>query len=365
MAGLTLSGIGKSFDDTKVLHQIDLDIAGGEFVAVLGPSGCGKTTLLRVVAGFETPDTGDIRIGGRSVTHVPPEARGIGIVFQNYALWPHMSVAENVGYALKVARLPRAERDARVAAALATVDLSRFADRRPADLSGGQRQRVALARCLAAGSKLVLLDEPLANLDVHLRATMEEEFRRFHRESGATLFYITHDQAEAMAMADRIAVMDKGRILQCAPPRTLYREPASADVARFIGDGILLPAERLRPTGAGRAVAQVLGHPVTLRCAPADGPRDTAIVTAHPADLAFAETGIAARVTARIYRGGTWLYDCRPDADPALRVQIAHPDDGRPAPNLGDATRIAFRDLWAIPAQGATTLTPTELFQCA
>ncbi|MFD2845553.1 ABC transporter ATP-binding protein [Paracoccus cavernae] len=224
MTGLRLSNIGRSYGETKVLTGIDLEIAAGEFVAVLGPSGCGKTTLLRLVAGFDRPDEGTITLGDRLVAGgkvmVPPERRGIGIVFQNYALWPHMSVAENVGYALKVARLPGAEREARVARALGTVNLTAFAARRPADLSGGQRQRVALARCLAAGSDLVLLDEPLANLDVHLRATMEDEFRRFHRESGATLVYVTHDQSEAMAMADRIAVMDRGRLLQCASPES-------------------------------------------------------------------------------------------------------------------------------------------------
>ena len=391
MTGLRLSDIGRSYGETKVLTGIDLEIAAGEFVAVLGPSGCGKTTLLRLGAGFDRPDEGTITLGDRLVAGgkvmVPPERRGIGIVFQNYALWPHMSVAENVGYALKVARLPGAEREARVARALGTVNLTAFAARRPADLSGGQRQRVALARCLAAGSDLVLLDEPLANLDVHLRATMEDEFRRFHRESGATLVYVTHDQSEAMAMADRIAVMDRGRLLQCASPRELYREPADATVASFIGDGLLLPVENLRPIGNGFATADLLGARVRLRCHGGEVSRPLAMASTHPADIQPAHPGevsIPARVTARTYRGGSWSYELRPEAAPSLRVPVVLPDSAA-APEPGARLDLAFRDLWAIPLSGTpsfgisapaasafgaapnSTFSPhlTEQFQCA
>ncbi|MGA0614107.1 ABC transporter ATP-binding protein [Paracoccus sp. KR1-242] len=381
MTGLRLSNIGRSYGETRVLSGIDLDIAAGEFVAVLGPSGCGKTTLLRLVAGFDRPDEGSISLGDRQVAGgkvmVPPEGRGIGIVFQNYALWPHMSVAGNVGYALKVARLPRLEREARVARALDTVNLTPFAGRRPADLSGGQRQRVALARCLAAGSNLVLLDEPLANLDVHLRAAMEEEFRRFHRESGATLVYVTHDQSEAMALADRIAVMDKGRLLQCASPRQLYREPADATVAGFIGDGLVLPVEGLRPMGNGLATADLLGARVRLRCHAGEVARPLAVASTHPVDILPArpgEAGIPARVTARTYRGGGWSYDLRPEADPGLRLPMMLPDTDA-APEPGAILDLVFRDLWTIPLSGShapgTAPGPsfsshlTEQFQCA
>ncbi len=241
MAAISLTGLSKAFGAQPVLDAVSLQINQGEFVAVLGPSGCGKTTLLRLLAGFETLDSGEIRIGERQVAadglHLPPEARELGVVFQNYALWPHMTVAENVGYSLKVNGVARAERELRTTQALTLVGLDRFADRRPADLSGGQRQRVALARCLVARPTLVLLDEPLANLDVHLRATMEEEFRRFHRHSGATLLYITHDQREAMALADRIVVLEHGRVMQFASPQTLWREPANEMVATFIDEG--------------------------------------------------------------------------------------------------------------------------------
>ena len=242
MHALTIDGLSKNFAAAsgqciQALDRVSLSIGQGELVAVLGASGCGKSTLLRLVAGFETADAGTIRLGDRRLsgpdTHVPPEARKIGIVFQSYALWPHMDVAGNVGYALAVAGLDKATRRARVAEALESVDLAGFETRKPAELSGGQRQRVALARCLAMDPAIVLLDEPLANLDIHLRASMLESFAAFHAKTKATMLYVTHDQAEAMALADRIAVLEAGRLLQFADPRTLYREPDNAAVALF------------------------------------------------------------------------------------------------------------------------------------
>ena len=237
MARLTLERLGKRYGDFAALTDVSLEVADGEFVAILGASGCGKTTLLRQVAGFDRPDAGRILIGDTVVStperQMPPEDRRIGIVFQSYALWPHMTVAENVAYGLTVAGVRDPERARRVRDALALVHLDGFAERRPALLSGGQRQRVALARCLVTEPALVLLDEPLANLDVQLRAAMEREFRDFHERTGTTMIYITHDQTEAMALADRIAVMDKGRVLQFATPSQLYREPADATVARI------------------------------------------------------------------------------------------------------------------------------------
>lgn len=247
MADINLSRVTKSFGDYRAVNQVSLDIADGEFVALLGPSGCGKTTLLRLLAGFEEPDQGVISLGGQVAADrqagimVSPENRNLGIVFQSYALWPHMSVARNVGYPLEVRGLDRAARDRRIAEALDIVALGPYANRSPTELSGGQRQRVALARCLVMEPRAVLLDEPLANLDVHLRETMQQAFLDFHRRSGATMIYVTHDQAEAMAMADRIAVMDKGIIRQMAAPETLYREPADLMVAGFVGAGAVLP----------------------------------------------------------------------------------------------------------------------------
>lgn len=369
MTNASLQKVSKSFGRTTVLDDVSLNINSGEFLAVLGPSGCGKTTLLRLLAGFERPTHGEISLAGHTVASkrvmVAPEDRSVGIVFQNYALWPHMSVAENVGYALKVARLPRAIRDERVHDALKTVDLSGFADRRPADLSGGQRQRVALARCLAAKNNLVLLDEPLANLDVHLRATMEEEFRRFHKESGATLVYITHDQSEAMALADRVAVMDKGRLLQCASPRQLYSEPANATVASFIGDGLLFPVENVQREGIGHVRANLLGVQVSLRAQVHQGAKALGLATCHPGNLRLCgenETNsLDVIVTNRVYRGGRWSLDIRPQVDHSLNYTIELPDRGLVIPDKGEQAKVAFDDLWLLPEEQVSSQPITPL----
>ena len=241
MAELEIIGASKKYGDALALDSVSLDIRDGELLALLGPSGCGKTTLLRLVAGFEHMDSGSIRIGGRLVSgkecHVETERRNVAVVFQSYALWPHMDVRGNVGYPLKVAGMSKAVRNQRVREALDTVGLTGLGGRRPADLSGGQRQRVALARCLVMQPEVVLLDEPLANLDVHLRDVMLQEFKDFHCKTRATMVFVTHDQSEAMAIADRIAVLEKGRLRQIAAPQDLFEKPATAGIARFIGHG--------------------------------------------------------------------------------------------------------------------------------
>ncbi len=275
MASLTVAGATKRFGPKTVLDQVSLGAADGEFVALLGPSGCGKSTLLRLIAGFERLDEGRIEIGGEVVSgaghHVPTEARRLGMVFQSYALWPHMSVAENVAFALEVQQVPADDRKTRVGAALETVGLSALAGRRPADLSGGQRQRVALARTLAVRARIVLLDEPLANLDANLRERMQEEFRRIHRESGRTMIFVTHDQAEALALADRVAVMMEGRLRQVDRPRALYDRPADPDVARFIGRGSVIPVT-CHAVAEGRAEVAVGAATLRLRAGPAVRP---------------------------------------------------------------------------------------------
>ncbi|WP_252106121.1 MULTISPECIES: ABC transporter ATP-binding protein [unclassified Halomonas] len=241
MAALSIEGVSKFFGEHAAVDDLSLTVEPGEFVALLGPSGCGKTTMLRMLAGFEPVSRGEIRLNDTLLAsashHVEPEQRHMAMVFQSYALWPHMSVADNVGYPLKLKKVRGAAYRERVHRALALVELEGYASRTPQALSGGQRQRVALARCLVVEPAVVLLDEPLANLDRHLRAAMEQSFQAFHRRTQATMVYVTHDQSEAMALADRIAVMREGRLVQWATPETLYREPKSQWVAGFIGQG--------------------------------------------------------------------------------------------------------------------------------
>jgi putative spermidine/putrescine transport system ATP-binding protein len=230
-------GVEKTYDGiTRVVERLDLDIARGEFLTLLGPSGSGKTTTLMMLAGFEAPTAGDILLDGRSIGRTPPHRREIGMVFQNYALFPHMTVLENVAFPLSVRGTRRAEAQRRADAALAMVQLSAFAHRRPAQLSGGQQQRVAVARALVYEPKLVLMDEPLGALDKQLREQMQLEIRRLHQQLGVTMVYVTHDQGEALTMSDRIAVFHQGRIQQIDVPSGIYERPANAFVARFIGE---------------------------------------------------------------------------------------------------------------------------------
>jgi iron(III) transport system ATP-binding protein len=238
---LRIRQLSKCFGTTPVLRQVTFDVADREFFFLLGPSGCGKTTLLRLIAGFYRPDEGELFFGDRRMNGVEPHRRNTGMVFQNYALWPHLSVAENVGYGLDVRAVPRNEKRARVAEALRIVQMESFADRSPNQLSGGQQQRVALARALVIRPDVLLLDEPLSNLDSKLRLEMRDEIRRIHDETRITTLYVTHDQKEALSMADRIAVMRHGVIEQIGPPREIYRQPASRFVADFIGEVNWLP----------------------------------------------------------------------------------------------------------------------------
>jgi len=226
----------KRYGETTAVDRVSLDIAAGELFFLLGPSGCGKTTLLRMLAGFVDPDSGDIFFGEQRITALPPRARDAGLVFQTYALWPHMSVAENVAYGLRVRRLPRARIAEQVEHALTMVRLEGMEERRPNQLSGGQQQRVALARALVIEPRVLLLDEPLSNLDARLRDEMRDEIRRLHQETGLTMIYVTHDQKEALTLADRMAVMDRGRLAQVGKPRDIYERPATRFVANFLGD---------------------------------------------------------------------------------------------------------------------------------
>ena len=235
MAAVTLRRVKKNYGPTTVVHGVDLEINAGEFVVILGPSGCGKSTLLRMIAGLEAITDGEIAIGEKIVNTLEPRERGCAMVFQNYALYPHMTVAENIGYALKVAGMAKAERTARIKAVGDMLGLTEFLERKPMQLSGGQRQRVAMGRAMIREPDVFLYDEPLTNLDARLRVAMRVEIRRLHQRLGTTSLFVTHDQVEAMTLADRIVVMNKGVIEQVGTPDDVYHRPASTYVAGFVG----------------------------------------------------------------------------------------------------------------------------------
>ena len=243
MASIALDGLVKKFGDLAVVDHVSLTINDGEFFTLLGPSGCGKTTLLRILAGFAMPDGGDVRFGGKSIINTPPHRRETGMVFQNYALFPHMTVADNVAYGLKARNTPGGEIRDRVASVLASVFLDGYADRYPRQLSGGQQQRVALARALVIRPQVLLMDEPLSNLDAKLRVGMREEIRNIQKKFGITTVYVTHDQEEAMAVSDRMAILSGGKLQQVGSPWEVYFHPANAFAAEFMGSCILLQVE--------------------------------------------------------------------------------------------------------------------------
>lgn len=235
MSAISIRNLRKNYGKNEVVHGVNLEIVSGELVVILGPSGCGKSTLLRMVAGLEVITSGEIAIAGQVVNKLEPRERGCAMVFQNYALYPHMTVSENIGYALKIARMPKVERLKKIQTVAKTLNISEFLDRKPAQLSGGQRQRVAMGRAMIREPKVFLYDEPLSNLDAKLRVAMRIEIRRLQRKLGTTTLFVTHDQVEAMTLADRIVVMNKGTIEQVGTPLEIYNNPASTYVAGFIG----------------------------------------------------------------------------------------------------------------------------------
>ena len=240
---IEIQAVTKRFGDFTAVNDINLHIKAGEFITLLGPSGCGKTTLLRMLSGFETPDEGLIRIGGEDVTHLAPYRRNVNQVFQSYALFPHMTVRENIGFGLRMQKVAAAEAAKRIEEVVALVALQGFEDRKPSQLSGGQRQRVALARAIVPRPSVLLLDEPLSALDAKLRGQMQIELKRLQKHLGMTFVFVTHDQEEALTMSDRIAVFNKGRLEQLGTATEIYHQPRTAFVADFIGEANLLPAE--------------------------------------------------------------------------------------------------------------------------
>ncbi|MBN9537241.1 MAG: ABC transporter ATP-binding protein [Reyranella sp.] len=304
MAFLELENLSKAFGTYKAVDGLTLSVEKGEFVSLLGPSGCGKTTTLQMIAGFVEPSGGAIRLGGKDLLAVKPAKRGLGIVFQSYALFPHMTVAENVGFGLEMQGVAAAERMTRVGETLELVGLGAFTARFPRQLSGGQQQRVALARALVIRPQILLLDEPLSNLDAKLREGMQIELRQIQRTVGTTTILVTHDQAEAMALSDRIVVMNQGRAEQIAPPHEAYEKPATAFVANFLGKTNLVNGASVRPER-----------------------------------IAFAASGLAGTVRTRIFQGNHWLYQV--DTASGL-VTVIRQNSGDAMPAEGDTVHLAW-----------------------
>ena len=261
MAFLSLTALAKRFGQNNVVHSFDLAVERGEFISLLGPSGCGKTTVLRMIAGFETPSAGSISIDGRDVTRMRPAERNVGMVFQAYALFPNMNVADNIAFGMKIAGRPKAEIDARVKEMLALIKLPELAARYPYQLSGGQQQRVALARALAVKPQVLLLDEPLSALDAKIRVSLREEIRALQRELGITTIFVTHDQEEALSMSDRVVVMHDGKVEQIGTPHAIYNTPATRFVASFVGTLNMLDAT-VEDAPAG--TVSLAGHPIRV-----------------------------------------------------------------------------------------------------
>ncbi len=310
---IEIEGLEVGYGAAPVLHGIDLGVRPGEFIAILGASGCGKTTLLRTIAGFQKASAGAIRLGGRDVAGLPPERRGIAMVFQSYALWPHMTVLGNVGYGLRLRGVPRPEVRARVDALLRMLNLAGLEDRKVTNLSGGQRQRVALGRALAIEPSLLLLDEPLSNLDAKVRVQLRFEIKALQGRLGFTAIHVTHDREEAMTMADRIVVMDAGRIAQIGAPKDVYDHPNSPFVASFMGADNTIELD-VAKTPSGVEIRTCPGQPVIAWNEPAPVGRVTAYFRDDVAELVAPDTSVEGaivlkgRIGQRAYPGGHYRY---------------------------------------------------------
>jgi putative spermidine/putrescine transport system ATP-binding protein len=333
MPYLELDRLTKRFGDQLAVDALSLDVERGEFLTLLGPSGCGKTTTLQMIAGFAEITSGDIRLEGRDLRGVKPSQRGLGIVFQSYALFPHMTAGENIAFGLEMQGVGRAERDDRMRDTLALVGLEGFEDRYPRRMSGGQQQRVALARALVIRPRILLLDEPLSNLDAKLREEMQIELRQIQRTLGTTTILVTHDQAEAMALSDRIVVMNKGRVEQIAAPQEAYERPASPFVASFLG--------KTNELAGNVSIGVVtIGAGTWTKSEIADGP---VTVTVRPEKIAFAPPvpdRFTGAVRMRIFQGNHWLYQVETAAGLVL---VIRQNSGEAAPAEGEMVGLAWR----------------------
>jgi putative spermidine/putrescine transport system ATP-binding protein len=333
MSFLVLRGLTKRYDSVVAVQDFDLTVERGEFVSLLGPSGCGKTTMLQMVAGFVLPTAGSIRLDGRDITQQKPNRRGLGIVFQSYALFPHMTVAENVGFGLEMRRVDRREREQRIVEALALVHLEPLAQRYPRELSGGQRQRVALARALVIRPPVLLLDEPLGALDAKLRHEMQIELRALQHHVGVTTVMVTHDQEEAMTLSDRVVLMNHGRIEQVGRPYEMYEQPNGRFSSTFLGKANVFSGRR---DGGGVVVG-------ALTLPSVDGAASGAVdYVVRPEKITFADAGgglLGGTVEARAFLGNYWLFQVATDIG---NVQVTQPNTGLPRVNEGDRVGLAW-----------------------
>jgi spermidine/putrescine transport system ATP-binding protein len=363
---IEIDHVTKEFDDFVAVDDADFRIAEGEFFSMLGPSGCGKTTTLRMIAGFEVPTSGAIRLEGRDVSRVPPNKRNVNTVFQQYALFPHMDVWDNIAYGPRAKKVDKAEVARRVESILSVIQLSEMGKRRPSQLSGGQQQRVALARALVNEPKALLLDEPLGALDLKLRQNMQLELKRIQREVGITFIFVTHDQEEALTMSDRIAVMNQGRVEQIGSPREIYDSPASVFVAGFIGQANLWPATVVdaAATTAGCATVEVAGRRLEVTNPHGLGVGDAGTFMVRPermhvdTDAAHPDRWtVDATITDLVFQGPVVRYELRL-ADGSLGVaHVPARRDGLPIP--GDAVQASWSDDASVLLPGSPTSAPS------
>ena len=347
-ASITLQNLSKSFGAIKAVDDVGLNITAGTLVCLLGPSGCGKTTTLRMVAGFEEPTNGRVMIGADDVTDVPPYARPTAMVFQSYALFPHMSIYENIAYGLRARRTAKPEIERRVQEVIALMELQGQEKKSPPQLSGGQQQRVALARALVIRPKVLLFDEPLSNLDAQLRVRMRGEIRSLQRRLGITSVYVTHDQEEAFSIADQVAIMNQGKLIQLGTPRELYRQPADRFVAEFVGQSNIVPVEVVE-AGALGATVRVFGQLIRSRRPPRDGTNQAAMVL-RPEALEIGpagEIGVPARVLNLAYIGPVARYTVAVDGGTELVVDLHNPG---PDQFFAEGTAISLQLPDEVPA---------------
>jgi spermidine/putrescine ABC transporter ATP-binding subunit len=353
MIELHLKNVSKLFGETRAVDDVTLSVEKGELFFLLGPSGCGKTTCLRTIAGFYQPDAGELYFDDRLMNSVPPHRRNIGMVFQNYALWPHMTVYSNVEYGLNVRKLPAKEKKEKVEKVLEIVRMAEYADRNPNQLSGGQQQRIALARALVIEPDVLLLDEPLSNLDAKLRLDMRQEIKRIHLEAGITSVYVTHDQKEALSLADRMAVMRDGKIVQTGMPREVYNIPASGFVADFIGETNFLQGKLKEVTGEEFLVETSIGNVRSKSSSARSSVGDEVVCSIRPESIDIADDPLEnvpnqfeAKVSGIIYLGNVEEYWLNLADSLEMRVTLHNP--GRYERRIGDRIYICFQPQSAV-----------------